>query len=479
MHVSSIEEAGKLVLSFDEKARALAEEFWPGPLTLVLPKSGAVPERVSAGLPTLAVRFPAHPAALELIRLCAFPLAAPSANISGKPSPTSARHVFEDLNGRIPYIIDGGDCEIGLESTVLSLVGEVPRLLRPGKISTERLTQILGKIEIDKAVLNKIDKQEKVFSPGMKYKHYSPMADVRIFEGDSEDFAAYVNSVRHRKGLYALCFDEEAGKLRVPHICYGKSGDIDENARRLFAALREFDAKGAEEVIAHVPPKDGAGLSVYNRLLRSAGFRFIKSGKYLVGLTGQTGSGKTGLCGYLKKSGFAVINCDKAAHSVISGGECLRKLAAEFGAEILTPEGALDRRRLASIVFADGEKLALLNKITHPPVIKKILELAGQCPEKAVILDAPTLIESGLYKSCDLLVSVLADKEERLKRICLRDGLSAAEAEARVNSQKRDEFYKEKSDIIIYNSGSVDELCAKAAELALRIRREGDFFAGR
>jgi L-threonylcarbamoyladenylate synthase len=275
VHISAFEELAPLVEFVPASAERLAEKFWPGPLTIILKKSRLIPGAVSAGLDTVAVRFPPHRTASELIRLCGFPLAAPSANISGRPSPTSALHVLEDLNGKIPLIVDGGPCAVGLESTIVNLAEGCPRLLRPGRITAEELRPILGNLETDRAVLSEISEGETVSSPGMKYKHYSPKAGVKIFDGSQEAYVSYMNSFKGPKN-FAFCSDEDAKLLTTPFISYGPFFDGEEQARRLFFALREFDRLGAELVIAHAPPKNGVGLSVYNRLLRSAGFEFVR-----------------------------------------------------------------------------------------------------------------------------------------------------------------------------------------------------------
>jgi dephospho-CoA kinase len=196
------------------------------------------------------------------------------------------------------------------------------------------------------------------------------------------------------------------------------------------------------------------------------------SGKYIIGLTGQTGSGKTTAAGYFRKKGFAVIDCDLVAHEAITEPECLEKLEVEFGPEIILSDGSLDRRALGRIVFVDAEKLLKLNKITHPPIVEKILELSAQSCGHIIILDAPALIESGLYKNCDYIISIVADKHTRLKRIAKRDNLPLSEAEKRVNSQKCEDFYKSASDLVIQNDGIQTELIKKAEALTEYLRQK-------
>lgn len=274
VHISDISQIHLLVSDFPEKARILAEKFWPGPLTMILPKSDRIPDEVSAGLDTVAVRFPSHPVARKLISQ-SMPLAAPSANLSGSPSPTGAKHVYDDMNGRIDAIIDGGECEVGVESTVITLVGEVPRLLRPGGITVEQLREAIGEVVIDDAVMNPLQTGEKAASPGMKYKHYAPKAKVVLLEGSDEAFISYVNA-RKEEGTAALCYDEDTELLEVPCIPIGHADDYEMQSHKLFAALRNADEQGFRLVYAHCPKAEGMGLAVYNRMIRAAGFEVIR-----------------------------------------------------------------------------------------------------------------------------------------------------------------------------------------------------------
>lgn len=274
VHIAELPSLYPLVSAVPESAKALAAAFWPGPLTMVLPKSELIPPEVSAGLDTVAVRFPSHPVAQAVIKASGCPLAAPSANLSGSPSPTTAAHVAADLDGRIEAILDGGSCGVGVESTVISLAGERPRLLRPGGVTLEQLRQVLGNVEMDPAVLNPLPEGTKAASPGMKYKHYAPKAKVIILKGDFEQYREYVNA-HAQAGTAAMCFDGEETELHVPCVPYGGREDDEEQAQALFGALRELDAIGAKTVYARCPRSDGVGLAVYNRLLRAAGFEVL------------------------------------------------------------------------------------------------------------------------------------------------------------------------------------------------------------
>lgn len=275
VHISEFDQIYRLVRELPESAKKLAERFWPGPMTMVLPKSDIIPDEVSAGLDTVGIRFPSHPVARALITAAGLPLAAPSANLSGHPSPTTAEHVMNDLSGKIEAVLDGGPCGVGVESTVLTLSENPPRLLRPGGVTLEQLRSVLGEVVMDNAVLNPLKEGVRAASPGMKYKHYSPKANVIILEGSFEAYKNYVN--RHNtEGTAALCYDGENRDLKVPTICYGGEQDNDAQARELFDALRRLDEMNAKTVYARCPEPKGVGLAVYNRLIRAAGFEVLR-----------------------------------------------------------------------------------------------------------------------------------------------------------------------------------------------------------
>ena len=277
VHVSCIEEIDKLVSEIPPQAKKLANTFWPGPLTIILKRSNIIPAEVSAGLDTVAIRLPNNDVTRKLIKIAGVPLAAPSANTSGSPSPTSANHVLHDLDGKIDAILDAGNCRVGLESTVITLTSPVPTLLRPGGITVEELRNVLGNVEIDKAVIDKVDSLETVSSPGMKYKHYSPKTKIVIVDGDNESFIKYVNS-RSSDKVAALCYIDDQPKLNVKTVTFGKMNDYNMQANELFSALRKIDDLNVNIVYARCPQKNGVGLAVYNRLIRAAGFEVIKLG---------------------------------------------------------------------------------------------------------------------------------------------------------------------------------------------------------
>lgn len=275
VHISNISQWDALVSEIPDSAKALADAFWPGPLTIILPKSDLVPKEVSGGLDTVAVRMPENEIARAIIEASGVPLAAPSANLSGKPSPTSASHVIDDMKGRIEAIVDSGDCNVGVESTVLSLAVSPARLLRPGKVTAQELAEVLGEVEIDDAVFDKLPEGKRAASPGMKYKHYSPDAPVVLVKGSFEAFARYIKE-NASEGTVALCFEGEERALDVPSITYGRRDDPSSQAKHIFDALRRVDKMGAKQVFARFPENEGMGLAVFNRLLRAAAFNIIE-----------------------------------------------------------------------------------------------------------------------------------------------------------------------------------------------------------
>ena len=274
VHVADWDEVAPLTAEIPENARQLAQAYWPGPLTMILKKSARIPDEVSAGLSTVAVRMPSHPVARAIIKASGCPLAAPSANRSGIPSPTTAAHVLADMDGRIAAVVDGGECRVGVESTVVDVSQPVPRLLRPGGITPEMLEEVVGLIEIDPAVTHALDEGAVAASPGMKYKHYAPKATILLIKGTSEGYVAYVNAHRG-DGVGALCFEEQAAGLQVPAVPYGRQDDPASQAHGVFDALRRLDELGIQTAYAACPAEDGMGLAVYNRLLRAAAFQVV------------------------------------------------------------------------------------------------------------------------------------------------------------------------------------------------------------
>lgn len=280
-HISAIEQLYPLIaVQPSPAARALMDACWPGPMTLIFLKSEIVPKEVTAGLDTVAVRFPAHPAARALIDAAGVPIAAPSANRSGRPSPTTAGHVLEDMEGRVPLILDGGECAVGLESTVIDMTGNTPRVLRPGGVTPGRIAEICGSVAVDDAVMRPLKEGEVARSPGMKYRHYAPAGEMTIVQGEDVQV------------IDTICrlYDEALSGGRHPLILaleghladYGErralslGADAAGMAHAVFARLRDADDIGAEVIFSEAVPADGLGLAVMNRLGRAAAFHIIE-----------------------------------------------------------------------------------------------------------------------------------------------------------------------------------------------------------
>lgn len=273
VHLSDFSLAVNYTSYIPELAYKLAERFCPGPLTMVLPKNEKIPMITSGGLDTVGIRVPSHPVMHRLLEISGLPVAAPSANRSGYPSPTSADHVMRDMDGKIYAVVDGGESEFGVESTVISFDSDNSiRILRPGCITREMLLEICPDVVIDPAILNDIAEGQRPASPGMKYKHYSPKADIIIIEGTLEQFKEYVSD-NYSDGVYTLIYDTDAEGFPFRFLTYGK--DSSEQAHYIFSKLRELDDIGAEKVYVRAPSKEGVGLAVYNRLIRAAGFEVI------------------------------------------------------------------------------------------------------------------------------------------------------------------------------------------------------------
>ena len=293
-HVSCVEEVAPLVKEIPEAGRKLMEAFWPGPLTMIFPKSEKVPYGTTGGLDTVAIRMPDDPVANQLIALAGVPVAAPSANTSGRPSPTTADHVWQDMNGRIEMIIDGGPVGIGVESTIVDVSSAVPAVLRPGAITMEMLAEVLGEVSVDPAILGPLSADVRPKAPGMKYKHYAPKADLTLVEPedvdrenglDEKQLQAMIGKVRElsrgkieagcRVGV--ICTDES-------RHCYtdGAVRSIGERksqasvAHNLYALLREFDDLGVDYIFSESFPKDHLGQAIMNRLSKAAGYKIVK-----------------------------------------------------------------------------------------------------------------------------------------------------------------------------------------------------------
>lgn len=283
LHISDMEMLSEIALKISTKAKMLIERFWPGPLTMVFEKSDKVPYEATGGLDTVAVRMPSHPAALKLISLSGLPIAAPSANISGRPSPTKSMHVVEDLDGKVDMILSGDDSKIGLESTVIDLTEDNPVLLRPGSITVKELEEVLGEIKVDKSISRKVNPGEKVRSPGMKYRHYAPKGDMILVKGDIERVIYTIKRILDDavgKGVKAVALmPEEFSNMfeGVKALNMGSLNSPEEVMARLYSCLRECDEYGAEIITAPYFQNEEEFMAVNNRLSKAAGHNIIQA----------------------------------------------------------------------------------------------------------------------------------------------------------------------------------------------------------
>ncbi len=276
LHVPSADWLERYCEEIPPSAYELAERFWPGPLTMILRRKESIPDCVTAGLDTVGMRCPDCRVTREVIAAAGVPVAAPSGNLSGKPSPTTAEAMLEDMDGRIDAILDGGPCSVGVESTIIDLTVCPPRLLRPGGVTLEELEDVLGEVEVDDAVRRLMAPGERPRAPGMKYRHYAPRAPVTVVKGDPDKTAGYIVArMGEKSGI--ICFDEFNGYFRGrPVETIGPAADQAAQARRIFEALRAFDHMDVTDIWAQSPEDTGLGLAVTNRLNKAAGFHIIE-----------------------------------------------------------------------------------------------------------------------------------------------------------------------------------------------------------
>ncbi len=272
IHIARPEDAEPYAIT-NQTYYKLAKQFMPGPLTVILPRKETIPLEVTGGLDTVAVRCPSHPVAHALIAAAGVPIAAPSANLSGRPSPTCAAHAIEDLTGRVDMILDGGECEFGLESTIVKLDGEDGTLLRPGAVTYDALCCVCRHMTVAPAVTAMLKENERPLSPGMKYRHYAPHAPLTLLEGADDEVRNFLRSAANDSSVGILCFEEEQATLENCRHLFpvGRKNDLLTQAHRLFAALREADEyPEIKQLYAHLPTTDGVGLALYNRMIRAA-----------------------------------------------------------------------------------------------------------------------------------------------------------------------------------------------------------------
>ena len=438
-------------------AYALAERFWPGPLTMILPRRDCVPLRTTGGLDTVGVRCPDHPVTRAIIAAADTPVAAPSGNTSGRPSPTCARHMMEDMMGKIDGIVDGGDCAVGVESTIIDLTVQPPRLLRPGGLPLEELEAVLGEVAVDKAVRQRLGDGEKAKAPGMKYRHYAPRAAVTVVTGTPRRSAAYIRE-HLPAGAGVICFDEYA-PLFAGHIVHrlGSQEDKLAQAQHVFDALRTFDDTDVTAIFAQCPDESGLGLAVGNRLKKAAGFHTVDASPLVIGFTGPTGAGKTSALRALERLGGLVLDCDAVYHDLLRTDSTLRDAITGAFGQVFAPDGTLDRQRLGTVVFSDPAALDTLNRIIYARLPRELLRRMDESSAPVVGIDAINLVESGLCRLCRRTVAVLAPSEQRVRRIMARDGIPEEYARLRVQAQKDDEFYRTHCTDTLFND------CADAA----------------
>ena len=451
-----------------EVAYLLAEKFWPGPLTMILPGKDIVPRRTTGGLSTVGVRCPDHPVTREIIRQAGVPVAAPSGNTSGRPSPTSAADMLEDMDGKIDGIVDGGACRVGVESTIIDLTVTPPQLLRPGGLPLEALRQVIGEVYVDKAVTGNASPDAPPRAPGMKYRHYAPHAPVTVVTGQPERSAAYIQAVvQPEEGV--ICFEEFREKFE-PHTLQslGSAEDTAQQAHRVFDALRRFDSTDVTHIYAQCPDDAGLGLAVGNRLKKAAGFHVINADALpdlVIGLTGGTGSGKTSALCALERLGGHIIDCDAVYHRELATNAALRRdITRAFGDVFCNKK--LDRQKLGQVVFSDPDALGRLNDIVNFHLLPSIRrEAEGHL---IVGLDAINLFESGLAAHCRETVAVLAPAEQRVKRIMQRDGISEAYAKLRIGAQQPDEYYRLRCSRVLENRHDTAAEFSAQAEIFFR-----------
>ena len=279
LHVSNFDMVSKIAKNITDIEYTLMKTFWPGPFTIILDRTEIIPDIVTAGLDTVGVRMPSGKIAKELISYAGVPIAAPSANISGRPSGTNISDIFEELSDKVDYIVDGGECEVGLESTVVRVIDGIPNILRPGKISPEDIKKAVGIVKIDEHILKDIEIDEKVLSPGMKYKHYAPKADcILVYSEENEKMIKKIQELtkKYTNPLVISCNENAKYYDAKNKILYGSKENLNEIAQNIFKDLRKVDSFKPDIVIIEGVKNDGIGLAIMNRLIRACEYHYIK-----------------------------------------------------------------------------------------------------------------------------------------------------------------------------------------------------------
>ena len=467
LHVTGAQWLPRYCRDIPPIAYVLARKFWPGPLTMILKRSDLVPDATTAGLDTVAVRCPNHPVTLAIIREAGVPIAAPSANTSGRPSCTTAQDVLEDMDGKIEGVVDGGPCTVGVESTILDLTCQPPRMLRPGGLPLEDLERLIGHVDVDKAVTAPLGENERPKAPGMKYRHYAPKAPVTVVTGAPE---ASAREIQRRAGPEAgiICFDEFAHLFAGKEVhTLGPSADKLTQAQRVFDALRTFDGSGVKEIFAQCPDNRGLGLAIGNRLKKAAGFHVVEadSQRVVLGITGGTGAGKTSALDAVRALGGEVIDCDAAYHEMLTHNDELRNAINEKFPGVFRADGSLDRQKLGREVFAKKDRLDQLNAIVSRFLVPELEQRIRDLSDGLYAIDAINLLESGLDRLCDRTIAVTAPVELRVRRVMARDGISEEYARLRISAQKADDYYRSKCDCELTNAADSPEVFREEALL--------------